>query len=139
MPSRWQTIPVSKKWSFGGIPVARLEVAVVDRRRAAAAQQVEQLRWRGGEAAHLLERQGEQLEHAGPAGQGLSHRLQEGEVRGAREHEAPDAAHLVHQRLQVREQFRNAMHLVEYSAVPSFGQEPARVAASELLDVRGFE
>ena len=110
----------------GRVVARRVDAAVVEDRVAPLEQALVQAG--GGAGPKLPPGEGQQRQRRHAAGQGLAHLLHEQEVLRAREDELPHGAALVHQDLQVGEQGRHLLRLVDdQPPVPVPVQEAPRI------------
>ncbi len=91
------------------------------------------------ESPHLVVGEGQQVEHGGATRQGLTHGLEQSQILGAREDEAPGPRIGVDQTLKVRRKIRCALNFVDYGAIGKLGEKGARVAGGEGAYVRRFK
>jgi hypothetical protein len=75
---------------------------------------------------------GQQLGQRDAAGEGLRHGVHQRQVLGPGEQEAAGPGILVHQTLEIGEDLRHPLHLVDDGAVPIAGEEGDRVLLGEL-------
>ena len=87
----------------------------------------------------LVQREGQQPQEGGPAGEGLVDPIRQQELPAAGQHEEAVPAVLVGEHLQPGEQRRDALDLVENHAARPRRDEPLRVLLGELPVVRRFQ
>ena len=121
------------------IPISRVQPAVVHGWITASPEQVEEIVGRIRETADFLQAERQEIEERGAPRERLAERLEQGEVRRSREDESPRDEALVDHRLDVGEQVRDAVHLVEDRAVAMPLEKPPGVPACEFLKVGRFE
>ena len=115
-----------------GQPLLGGKAPIVDAWVAAAPDHRVEIVVRPVEAADLPKFQRKQLEQRGPARERLAYALKQGEVLGPGEDEAAGGRIVVDNALQVGEEVRRALDLVEYRPLAEAGEEAERVIGGEL-------
>ena len=83
--------------------------------------------------------QRQQVQHRRPAGQRLADGTEQREIGRAGEDEAARLPPGVDLGLEIREQLRHPLDLVQDGPVTMVAEKPARIVAGVLANVRGFE